>query len=201
MRNRRTGSVPAYELDVSQERTGLMLSLENTVLVVIDVQGKLAQLMYERERLFENVAKLIKAAGVLEVPIIRTEQNPDGLGPTIPQIVELLTGEPIAKFSFSCCGERRFVEELEKQGRNQVLLCGIETHVCVYQTAVDLCRTGYEVHVAADAVSSRTPANRDIGLARMKDAGATVTSVETALFELLKVAEGEKFKAILRIVK
>ncbi|MDY7010272.1 MAG: hydrolase [Planctomycetota bacterium] len=178
-----------------------MLEIDNTVLVVIDVQGKLAQSMHEKADLFENVAKLIKAVGILEIPIIWTEQYPEGLGPTIPQISELMTGEPIAKVAFSCCGERRFTEEMERLNRRQVLLCGIETHVCVYQTAVDLLESGHEVHVAADAVSSRTAANKDIGLAKMKDAGAAVTSVETALFELLKVAKGEKFKAVINIVK
>ncbi|MCD4700040.1 MAG: hydrolase [Phycisphaerae bacterium] len=178
-----------------------MLEINNTLLVVIDVQGKLAQSMHEKASLFEDIAKLIKAAGVLEVPIIRTEQYPEGLGATIPEIAELLPGEAISKIAFSCCGERRFAEAMEKSGRNQVLLCGIETHVCVYQTAIDLLESGHEVHVVADAVSSRTAANKAIGLAKMKDAGAAVTSVETALFELLKEAEGEKFKAILRIVK
>ena len=178
-----------------------MLNVDDTVLVVIDVQGKLAQSMYEKTDLFGNIAKLIQAAGVLKIPIIWTEQYPAGLGPTIPEIAELLTGEPIAKTAFSCCGERRFVEAMEKRGRNQVLLCGIETHVCVYQTAVDLLESGYEVHVASDAVSSRTSGNKDIGLAKIKDAGADITSVETALFELLKTAEGEKFEAILHIVK
>ncbi len=178
-----------------------MLNVDDTVLVVIDVQGKLAQLMYEQADLFANVAKLIKSAGVLEIPIIRTEQYPEGLGPTIPEIAELMTCQPISKVAFSCCGERRFTEELERLNRWQTLLCGIETHVCVYQTAVDLLESGYEVHVAADAVSSRTSGNKAIGLAKMKDAGADITSVETALFELLKTAEGEKFKAILRIVK
>lgn len=178
-----------------------MLEIDNTLLVVIDVQGKLAQSMYEKADLFGNIAKLIKAAGVLEIPIIWTEQYPEGLGPTIPEIAELLSGEPIAKTAFSCCDERRFVEAMEKQGRKRVLLCGIETHVCVYQTAFDLLEAGYEVEVVADAVSSRTQANKDIGLAKIKDAGADITSVETAIFELLQAAEGEKFKAILRIVK
>ncbi len=178
-----------------------MLDIDNTVLVVIDVQGKLAQSMHEKADLFENVAKLIKAAGVLEIPIVWTEQYPEGLGPTIPEIAELLPGEAISKVAFSCCGEKRFVEAMEELGRNQVLLCGIETHVCVYQTAIDLLATAYEVEVVADAVSSRAPDNKAIGLAKMQAAGAAITSVETSLFELLEVAGGEKFKAILQIVK
>ena len=129
-----------------------MLDIDNTVLVVIDVQGKLAQLMHEKASLFENLTKLIKAASVLEIPIIWTEQYPEGLGPTIPEIADLLPGEAISKVAFSCCGEKRFVEAMEELGRNQVLLCGIETHVCVYQTAIDLLATAYEVE---DSVKSK----------------------------------------------
>ena len=178
-----------------------MLDIENTLMVVIDVQGRLAGLMHERAELFENIRKLIQSAGVLEIPIILTEQYPAGMGPTIPEIAELLSCEAIAKVAFSCCGEKRFVEALEKSGRRQILLCGIETHICIYQTAVDLLESGYEVNVVADAVSSRTPGNKTIGLAKVRDAGAGITSVETAVFELLKAAGGDKFKAILRIVK
>jgi len=178
-----------------------MLETADTVLVVIDVQGKLAQLMYGKSDLFAGLGKLIKGAAVLELPVICTEQNPDKLGPTVPEIAPLIPGRRIAKLSFSCCGEPKFMSELGKLGRRQVLLCGIETHVCVYQTAAGLCQAGYEVQVAADAVSSRTKTDRDVGLERIRTCGASITSVETALFELMKVAEGEKFKALLRTVK
>ena len=109
--------------------------------------------------------------------------------------------KPVVKFSFSCCGEESFQQELKALNRKQVLLTGIETHVCIYQTAVELVNAGYEVQIVADCVSSRTPFNRDIGLNRMNAAGASITSVETALFELLRVAKGDKFKEISRIVK
>ncbi len=178
-----------------------MLNVDETVLVVIDVQGKLAQLMHEKESLFENLSRLIRGAGVLGLPILVTEQNPQGLGPTIAELSGLLPPRRIPKVAFSCCGEAAFVAALEAAGRRQVLIAGIETHICVYQTAADLLALGCEVHVVADAVSSRTARNRDIGLEKMKAAGAQVTSVETALFELLKVAEGDRFKALLKIVK
>lgn len=180
-----------------------MLTLNNTALVVIDVQGKLAQLMAQKEILFENLQKLIKGVQVLELPIIWNEQLPEKLGPTTPEIAHLLaqTTQPIAKSSFSCCGNPPFMGALKATGRKQVLLAGIESHVCVYQTCRDLLDLGYEVQVVADAVSSRAPENRQIGLERMKEAGATVTSTEMALFELLRVAEGPKFKEITRIVK
>jgi len=179
-----------------------MLTLENTALIVIDVQGKLARMMYKKELLFENFQKLIKGVQILGLPIIVTEQNPRGLGPTIPEVAHLLSDlQPIPKLSFSCCGDERFLQELEALNCKQILVTGIEAHVCVYQTAVDLLRLGYEVQIVADAVSSRTAENKEIGLEKMRSDGAGLTSTETALFELLKVAEGAKFKQILKIVK
>lgn len=181
----------------------MMLTLNNTALVVIDVQGKLAQLMSQKDSLFDNLQKIIKGAQTLDLPIIWNEQLPEKLGPTIPQIAQLLTNttQPIAKASFSCCGNPPFMEALKATGRKQILLTGIEAHICVYQSCRDLLDLGYEVQVVTDATSSRTPENRQIGLERMKEAGATMTSAEMALFELLRVAEGPKFKEITRIVK
>lgn len=179
-----------------------MLTTDKAVLVVIDMQGKLAQSMYCKEQLFENVQKIIKGAQVLGLPLLLTEQNPKGLGPTIPEIADLVPGvRRIPKLSFSCCGDESFSKELSGLQRRQVLLSGIEAHVCLYQTTVDLVGSGYEVHVLADAVSSRTADNKAIGLQKMRDAGASITSVETALFELLRAAEGPAFKQIISIVK
>ena len=179
-----------------------MLNSENAVLIVIDVQGLLAQLMYEKDRFFANLQKIIKGAQVLGIPIILTEQIPEKLGSTIPEIAQLLSDvRPIRKVSFSCGGSDAFMKALEASGRKQVLLTGMETHVCVYQTTLDLLRSGYEVHIVADAVSSRAAENREVGLEKIKDAGAILTSTEMALFELLKVAEGAEFKEIIKIVK
>jgi nicotinamidase-related amidase len=179
-----------------------MLNLQETALVIIDVQGKLAQLMYEKERLFENLRKVIKGARVLGIPIIWLEQNPEGLGPTIPEVASLLNDmRPISKFSFSCCGDDRFVNALNLLNRKQVLLAGIEAHVCVYQTAADLVALGYEVQIVTDAVSSRTRENKEIGLQKTHEVGASLTSTETALFELLKTAKADRFKEVARIVK
>lgn len=179
-----------------------MLSPEKTVLLVVDVQGKLAHAMHDKDALFSNLQKIIRGAQVLAVPIIVTEQNPEGLGPTITEIAPLLgTIRPISKLNFSCCANEQFMRELESLGRSQILLTGIETHICVYQTAVGLLDRGYEVQVVADAVASRTPENKAIGLDRVKDAGAKLTSTEMALYELLQIAEGPKFKEILKIVK
>jgi nicotinamidase-related amidase len=179
-----------------------MLRAEHTVLVIVDVQEKLWTVMHEKEALAQSTVRMIQGARILGVPILWTEQNPKGLGPTLPQVAELLSGSgPVAKLSFSCCGEEDFVRKLEQLHRKQILIGGIESHVCVYQTVADLVESGYEVQVLADAVSSRTPENRAIGLERCRVVGASITSIETALFELLRVAEGDTFKRMLKVVK
>jgi isochorismate hydrolase len=179
-----------------------MLSLDNTVLLIVDVQGKLAHLMYNKENLFDHIRRIIKGAQILNIPILLAEQNPEGLGPTIPEVSRVLVNpEPISKFSFSCWGSDRFVKEMEALCPENVLIAGIETHVCVYQTSRDLVQAGYAVEVVADAVSSRTNENKIVGLDKIRRAGAGITSVETVLFELLGEAAGEKFKEILAIVR
>lgn len=180
-----------------------VLSVSNTVLVVVDVQEKLAKVMQDRESLLVNLAKLIRGLKALRVPAMWLEQNPARMGETVPEIRELLVGQVpvISKMSFSCCGEQMFSDGLAATGCRQVLLSGIEAHVCVCQTAVDLLAAGYEVSVVADAVSSRNARDRDIALARMKDEGATLCSVEMVLFELLRTAEHPSFKDVLNIVR
>ncbi len=179
-----------------------MLTVENTVLIVIDMQEKLVGAMHDRENLVKRAAQMVNGSKVLGVPVIWTEQNPDGLGSTLSEIKEhLVDSHPVVKFSFSCCGEPKFTKALEDCGKKQVLILGIECHVCVCQTIIDLKEMGCEVHVVSDAVSSRTKENRAIGLERAKQAGATITSVEMALFEMLKVGCGDTFKQILKVVK
>jgi len=178
-----------------------MLEIDNTVLVLVDFQGKLARIVQDSEQVIASACKLARAAAVLELPIIWTQQNPAALGPTVEELAGLLPGEPIAKQAFSCWREPAFAKALAGKARRSVLLAGIEAHICVFQTAADLCGAGYDVHVVAEAVSSRSAANRRIGLARIGAAGATVTSVEMAVFELLGAAGGEKFKEILKIIK
>ena len=179
-----------------------MLRPGNTALIVVDVQGRLATLMHQREELYRNLQILIQGARALELPILWLEQYPKGLGPTIPEVAELLTGQqPVAKTCFSGCGEPEFCEQLRATGRRQLLLAGIETHICVYQTARDLLAQGYHIEVVADAVSSRTPENRQIGLDKMRQHGAEVTSVEMVLFEMLREAGTPAFKQIAPLVK
>lgn len=179
-----------------------MLKRETAILVVVDVQGKLARLMHDRDELFANLARIIAGCKLLEIPIIWVEQLPDKLGPTVPAVAELLADQkPITKASFSCCADPEFIRTLESAGRHQVMIAGIETHICVYQTAFDLTALGYDVQVVVDAVSSRTPVNKTIGLSKAQEAGARLTSVETALFEMLRVARGDLFRQMVKIVK
>jgi nicotinamidase-related amidase len=179
-----------------------MLDIENCLLVVVDVQGKLSALMDEREALFKNIQILIKAAKILDIPILWCQQCPDALGPTVPQIAELLADiQPINKTSFSCCGDAQFISKLNSINRPQILLSGIETHVCIYQTAVDLREKGFTVNVIADAVSSRTLDNKQIAISKMQAAGINIYSTEMALFELLKTANHPHFKQIAKLVK
>jgi nicotinamidase-related amidase len=177
-----------------------MLSRENTLLIVVDIQGNLARVMDDQAVLIENNQKLIKGMHVLGIPVLLTEQNP--LGTTIPEIADLLPGfRAITKDSFSCCAEEKFISAVRAMNRKQILMTGIEAHVCVYQTAMDLLAMGYEVQVAADAVSSRTARNREIGIRKLTDNGAILTSAEMALFELLKTASDPKAKALFKIIK
>lgn len=182
------------------KKGNFMLTRNNTALTIIDVQGNLAQAVDLREIVIENIRKVIKGCQVFGIPIILTEEV--NLGPTIPEITELLPGiRPIIKESFSSCGNQEFMEALKALKRKQMLITGVETHVCVYQTAVELVDLGYEVQIIADAVSSRTAKNREIALQKMRDCGVVWTSTEMVLFELLKTAADPKLRDIINIVK
>jgi len=179
-----------------------MFTTDNTLFVLIDVQGNLAQAMYGKDELFSNLQKLVSGMRVLNVPVIWFEQVPERMGPTIPELATLLESEaPIAKASFSCCGVPDFEQRLERTGRKQVVIAGIEAHVCVYQTAVDLLDKGYSVEIVGDAVSSRVLSNKEAGLAKVKDKGAGLTSTEMILLELLRGADHPCFKEILKLIK
>jgi len=179
-----------------------MFNRKDTVFIIVDIQAKLFRLMHEREKLSENVQKLVKGMLAMDIPVLWMEQNPRGLGATIPEVAGLLNGiEPMQKQSFSCCASAAFMGKLENLKRKNVVLAGIETHICVYQTAADLLEFGYMAAVVADAVSSRTEGNMKIGLQKISTLGGSVSSVETVLFELLRTAEDGAFKKILDLVK
>ncbi|MAM86283.1 hydrolase [Allohahella sp. A8] len=179
-----------------------MLSSVDAVLVIVDVQGRLASLMHDHDSLIANIRIMIQACQKLDIPILWNEQVPDKLGETVPEIAELLSAQsPMAKTSFSCLGSDAFNSALADTRRRQVLVVGIETHVCVYQTVVDLLENLLEVHVIADAVSSRKVENKKLALHKMRLAGADVTTTEMCLFEMLRTAEAEEFRDISRLVR
>ena len=179
-----------------------VLQAENTALVVIDIQDRLVRAMPNKEKLLDSISRLVRGAVVLEVPIILTEQYPQGLGETLPELKELMPGvTPVEKTCFNCGDEEGFQKELKASGRKQVLICGIESHICVYQTAMALLREGYQVQVVVDCVDSRQAENKEVCLARMSAAGIGLMTTEMVLFELLKVGRGDKFKQISGIVK
>jgi nicotinamidase-related amidase len=183
-------------------RTLSRASVEHATLVVVDVQGKLARLMHESEAMIEAQAVLIRGCRLLGIPVVWAEQLPEKLGPTVEELQEPLRGlEPIAKSSFGCLGDAELRCCIESGGRGQVLLCGIETHVCVWQTAAGLLERDLEVHLIADATSSRSAFNREIGLRRMQGAGVYLSTVEMALFELIGDAVHPEFRELARLLK
>jgi nicotinamidase-related amidase len=178
------------------------LKREDAVLVMIDFQERLMPVMRDHEDLEESVCKLVNGIKTLGVPVIVTQQYTKGLGPTVPAIAETL-GEfsPIEKTDFSAAGELNFLEALNETGKTSIILCGIETHVCVAQTALILLELGYDVFLVEDAVSSRDKQDKKTAIKRMVQAGARPVSVEAVLFELLGSAKAAEFKEISRIVK
>lgn len=175
---------------------------DDSVLIVVDVQGKLARLMHESDTMIRAQKTLIQACRLLEIPVVWTEQLPDKLGATVDELQEPLSGlDPFSKSSFGCMGDAKLHEQIKAGGRKQVLLCGIEAHVCVWQTAAALLRDGYRVHLVADATSSRSAFNRDIAFRRMERAGVHLSNVEMVLFELMVDAKHEKFRDVTKLLK
>jgi nicotinamidase-related amidase len=171
-------------------------------LVVVDIQERLLPAIFEKERVLQNVLRLIQGAAILKVPVFATEQYRKGLGPTVPEVVAAIPAfAPLEKVAFSACGAAGFLTALKNRKVSETILCGIEAHVCVSQTCLDLLDDGFRVFVAADAVSSRTPENYRVGLGRMRAAGAVIVSTEMVLFELLEQAGTAEFKQILNLVK
>jgi len=180
----------------------LLFSIDKTVLLVIDVQGNLAYRMFDKESLFRHIQALIQAAKIFNIPIVYTEQAPAKIGKTVPEIAAHMTGlSPIEKASFSCCGEEQFNQTLRKLRRKQILICGIETHVCVFQTTADVLSNGYAVQVVGDAVSSRTQENKNLALERMRQIGATITSTEMIMTELMRTSKHPKFREVLNLIR
>jgi nicotinamidase-related amidase len=183
----------------------LRLRPEECVLVVVDVQERLMAAMpgEVRQQAIGRIQILIEAAKRLSFPVLITEQYPKGLGATVSEVTAALPPgtAPLAKMAFSCCGAEGFLERLRGLGRTKVLLTGAETHVCCFQTALDLLEHGFIVHAVADALCSRSKLNWRTGLAALERAGAVPTTTEQALFDLLRVAGTEDFKALSRLIR
>lgn len=178
------------------------LKRNETAAVVIDVQERLFPLIHEHDQLAKNMSVLIQGMKVLDVPFLITQQYTKGLGGTIPQIKDAI-GEyhHIEKMAFSCCGDEGFLAELKKLRRKNIILMGIESHVCVLQTALDLIAEGFQPVVIEDCVSSRKPNDKRIAIERMRGAGAIISTMESILFELTEVSGTETFKSIVKLVK
>jgi nicotinamidase-related amidase len=181
-------------------RSPELMSVGNTALVVIDVQEKLIGVIADHRRVVWNVRRLIDGAKVLGVPVVGTEQYPQGLGPTIPELAERLGPVP-SKLTFSGGSCPEVFAALRARSISNLLICGIEAHVCVQQTVLDLLADGWRVYVALDAVSSRFEIDRQTAFRRMETSGATLTTTEAALFEWCEIAGTPEFKQISRLVR
>lgn len=180
-----------------------MLDIENCLLVVIDIQDKLIKAGFNGDLCGEKAAKICKAANILNIPTIITEQYPKGLGHTIDAIM-INTADSaniIEKNSFSAYSEGDFQQELSKSNKKQVIIAGIELHICVLQTAIDLIKNGYEVFILKDACTSRNKNEFDTGIELLKQHGAKITCLEIALFQLLKTSKNQHFKEIQALIK
>ena len=180
-----------------------MLHPDETIIVVVDMQEPFLRVIHERERVVKNVCALLRGAKILRVPIVSTVQNLKAMGDVISEVKARLPPllPPFDKMTFSCYADPGFASEISRSGRKQVLLCGVESHICISQTALGMLDAGYQVHVCTDAVSSRTVENWRMGIEKIRQAGGLVTSVESALFEMLQEAGTADFREILEIVK
>jgi nicotinamidase-related amidase len=174
----------------------------DTIALVIDIQEKLFPHIDNHKNLLTNSRILLAGLDVLKIPVVVTEQYPKGLGSTLKEISNLINGfNPISKISFSCCGEKKFLEAVQNYSKRNIIICGIETHVCVLQTVMDLIERGYHPVIIEDCVSSRKSKDREIALKRMAREGVIITTYESILFELCEIAGTDQFKQISKLVK
>jgi nicotinamidase-related amidase len=180
-----------------------ILNKNKTALVIVDFQEAFRQTIPDFTEISSNLSKIVKAFRILNLPVIVTEQYPKGLGRTAAEILEILPSHfnCIEKTAFSSCGTSEFTEKLDATNTKQVLLCGLETHICVNQTAHDLLNEGFDVNILTDGVGSRTPENKETGLSKMKMSGVVPSCVEMALFELMRDSKHENFKEIQDLIK
>lgn len=179
-----------------------MLKKQQVGLLVVDIQGTLASIVHQSELLLTNTVKLIKGAQALNLPILSLEQNPDKLGGTTPVVYDALAGnKPIAKYTFDGCDTPEFIHAVQQSGVSQWLVCGLEAHICVYQTTMSLLRLGYGVELVCDCISSRKELNKELAITKLVLKGAELTTLEMCLYELVGNCQAPEFKDILRLVK
>jgi nicotinamidase-related amidase len=178
-----------------------ILDRTKSALVIVDIQERIYKVMRKHEKLIENVLKLIKGSKILNIPVYHTEQYPKGLGSTVEQINAELTGEAIQKLTFSCLGAEDLFAQLRSKNVEQVIVCGIETHVCVQQTVLDLLANTFQVYVPVNAVSSRSKIDYKTAINRMVKHGVEITTVESILFELLHICGSPEFKKVSLLIK
>ena len=178
----------------------LHCSVEDAVIVVVDIQSTFMEVIHERERVLRRSRYLAQVAQVLDIPVLATEQNPTRLGELEDSLLPFVS-RPISKMSFSCWGSAEFREGIEGSGRSSIVLVGVETHICVALTALDLVNAGYNVFVCPDATSSRTVEMHKLGMERMRDSGVLPSHTDTLVYEWLGSAEHPKFKEVLKLVK
>ena len=179
-----------------------LFTKENSVVLLIDFQERFAPVLHKSDETIKNIKLLLAGANLYSLPIIVTEQVPEKLGPTIADFKEYLhKAKFFYKKTMSCCGQIGFLEELKNRGVKQIAVCGIEAHVCVLQTSLDLIHNGFQVHLASDAVTTRIPYNKEIAVEKMRSSGVIVSSVETLLFEMAYTAGTEEFKKLQQLFK
>ena len=178
-----------------------LLEREGACLVVIDVQERLFTHVADGESVLKRILKLVRFSKLVGIPIVLTEQYPKGLGPTLKVVKEEVAGDAIVKTTFNCFGSREFESRLRGLGDKTLILSGVEAHICVAQTALDALDRGYRVVVVSDAVSSRRPEDKEIGLERLRVEGAVISSTEMLIYELLKDSSTDEFKKALMLIK
>ncbi len=177
------------------------ISTKDTVLVVIDIQEKLLPAIKNKDEIEKNAKILLEMSKILDIPVIITEQYPKGLGKTIKEIKKFVNNKPVEKITFDSFLNNEFEKTLKNTGRKNILLCGIETHICILQTALSGLKKGYNIHLICDATGSRDINNYKIAINRLLNAGAILTSTEIALFQLVKSSKTSAFKKLLQLIK
>lgn len=187
---------------INKKRHPHLFNRDNSALVLVDYQERFAPILPDNKNIIKNIQFLLLGAQIYNVPIFVSEQVPEKLGTTLNELKNCIKDAFwFSKAPMSCCGNKSFLEELKKKNVKQIAVCGIETHVCVLQTSLDLLSLGYQVHVVSDAVTSRILHNKSIGLEKIRYAGGIITSVETVLFEIAYEAGNDEFKKLQQIFK